>query len=112
MLCRITESFLASATRALPLPDRLAIACAQSFKLEALFNRVRTTPAASYIKVRASISPHFDILPLRSTSTGMILSRRETEVRDTRMSNRIRGISVCRQFLHLGRANGYEKHSL
>jgi hypothetical protein len=40
MLCRITESFLASATRALPLPDRLAIACAQSFKLEALFNRV------------------------------------------------------------------------
>jgi hypothetical protein len=31
MLCRITESFLASATRALPAPDRLAIACAQSF---------------------------------------------------------------------------------
>ena len=25
-LCKITESFLASATRALPLPDRLAIA--------------------------------------------------------------------------------------
>ena len=68
MLCRITESFLANATRALPAPDRLAIACAQSFKLEALFNRVRTTPAASYIKVRASVSPHFDILPLRSTS--------------------------------------------
>jgi hypothetical protein len=34
-LCKITESFLASATRALPLPDRLAIARAQSFKLEA-----------------------------------------------------------------------------
>src|ERR1700741_3934891 len=68
MLCRITESFLASATRALPLPDRLAIACAQSFKLEALFNRVRTTPAAWYIKVRESVSPHFDILPLRSIS--------------------------------------------
>ena len=30
-LCKITESFLASATRALPLPDRLAIADAQSF---------------------------------------------------------------------------------
>ena len=42
-LCRITESFLASATRALPFPDRLAIARAQSFKLEALFNRVRIT---------------------------------------------------------------------
>ena len=35
MLCRITESFLANATRALPAPDRLAIACAQSFKREA-----------------------------------------------------------------------------
>jgi hypothetical protein len=68
ILCMITESFLASAARALPAPDRLAIACAQSFKLEALFNRVRTTLAASYIKVRASVSPHFDILPLRSTS--------------------------------------------
>ena len=26
-LCKITESFLATATRALPLPDRLAMAC-------------------------------------------------------------------------------------
>ena len=67
-LCRITESFLASATRALPLPDRLAMACAQSFKLEALLSRVRITTAASYNRVRASVSPHLDILPLRSTS--------------------------------------------
>src|ERR1700730_15491715 len=67
-LCRITESFLASATRALPFPDRLAIARAQSFKLEALWIRARITTAASYNKVRASVSPHLDILPLRSTS--------------------------------------------
>ena len=67
-LCKITESFLASATRALPLPDRLAMACLQSFKLEALLSRVRITTAASYNRVRASVSPHLDILPLRSTS--------------------------------------------
>jgi hypothetical protein len=70
----MTESFLASATRALPGPDRLAIACAQSFKLETFFSRVRTTPAASYIKVRASVSPHFDIRPLRSTSPDGIVT--------------------------------------
>jgi hypothetical protein len=67
-LCRITESFLAAATRALPLPDRLAMACPQSFKLEAFLSRVRITTAASYNRVRASVSPHFEILPLRSTS--------------------------------------------
>jgi hypothetical protein len=67
-LCKITESFLASATRALPAPDRLAIACAQSFKLVALLTRARITTAASYTRVRASVSPHLDILPLRSTS--------------------------------------------
>src|ERR1700730_14578349 len=67
-LCKITESFLDSATRALPLPDRLAIARAQSFKLEALLTRARITTAASYNGVRASVSPHLDILPLRSTS--------------------------------------------
>ena len=88
MLCRITETFLASATRALPAPDRLAIACAQSFKLEALFNRVRTTPAASYIKVRASVrqSTRERIAALRYPYTAidltrLILSRRETKVR-------------------------------
>ena len=63
-LCKITESFLASATRALPLPDRLAIARAQSFKREALLTRDRITTAASYKRVRASVSPHLDILPL------------------------------------------------
>ena len=47
---------------------RLAIACAQSFRPEARLTRVRCTTAASYISVRASVSPHFDILPLRSTS--------------------------------------------
>ena len=67
-LCKITESFLATATRALPLPDRLAMACPQSFKLEAFLSRVRITTAASYNRVRASVSPHFEILPLRSTS--------------------------------------------
>jgi hypothetical protein len=54
----MTESFLATATRALPLPDRLAMACPQSFKLEALLSRVRITTAASYDRVRASVSPH------------------------------------------------------
>jgi hypothetical protein len=67
-LCKITESFLATATRALPLPDRLAMACPQSFKLEVLLSRARITTAASYKRVRASVSPHLDILPLRSTS--------------------------------------------
>ena len=46
-LCKITESFLATATRALPLPDRLAMACPQSFKLEAFLSRVKITTAAS-----------------------------------------------------------------
>ena len=67
-LCRMTESFLASATRALPMPDRLAIASAQSFNSEAFLTRVMITTAASYNKVRASVSPHFDTRPLRSTS--------------------------------------------
>ena len=47
MLWRITASLRASATRALPDPDRLAIASAQSFRLEARFTRVRRTKAAS-----------------------------------------------------------------
>ena len=68
MLCMITESFRASATRALPAPDRLAIACAHSFKPQARLTHVISTTAASYISVRASVSPHFDILPLRSIS--------------------------------------------
>ena len=41
MLCRITDSFLARATRALPMPDRLAIASAQSFRPEVRLTRVR-----------------------------------------------------------------------
>src|SRR5271170_4945739 len=57
-----------SATRALPTPDRLAIAWAQSFRPEARLTRDISTTAASYISVRASVSPHFDILPLRSIS--------------------------------------------
>ncbi len=47
MLWRMTASLRASATRALPDPDRLAIASAQSFRLEARFTRVRRTTAAS-----------------------------------------------------------------
>jgi len=58
MLCMITESFRASAMRALPAPDRLAIACAHSFRPETRFTRVISTTAASYISVRASVSPH------------------------------------------------------
>ena len=42
---------------ALPLPDRLTIARAQSFKREALLTRDRITTAASYNRVRASVSP-------------------------------------------------------
>jgi hypothetical protein len=53
-LCRITESFLATATFALPLPDRLAMAYRQSFKLGALLSRVRITISASYIRVQRS----------------------------------------------------------
>jgi hypothetical protein len=68
MLCRIVQSFLASATRALPIPDRLAIACAQSLRAEAFFTRDKITTAASYIRVRASVSPHREMRPLRSTS--------------------------------------------
>jgi hypothetical protein len=68
MLCKIVQSFLASATRALPSPDRLAIACAQSFRPEAFFTRDKITTAASYIRVRASVSPHREMRPLRSTS--------------------------------------------
>ena len=68
MLCRIVQSFLASATRALPIPDRLAIAWAQSFRPEAFFTRDKITTAASYIRVRASVSPHREMRPLRSTS--------------------------------------------
>ena len=68
MLCRITDSLRASATRALPMPDRLAIACAQSFNGEARLTRVSSTTAASYSSVRASVSPHREIRPLRSTS--------------------------------------------
>ena len=68
MLCRITDSLRAKATRALPEPDRFAIACAQSFRREARLTRVRSTTAASYNSVRASVSPHFEIRPLRSTS--------------------------------------------
>ena len=68
MLCKIVQSFLASATRALPIPDRLAIAWAQSFNAEAFLTRDKITTAASYIRVRASVSPHREIRPLRSTS--------------------------------------------
>jgi len=68
MRCKMTESFRANATRALPTPDRLAIASAQSFRPEARFTLVISTTAASYISVRASVSPHFDILPARSIS--------------------------------------------
>src|SRR5215469_7018111 len=68
MLCRITASFRASATRALPAPDRLAIDRAQSLRTKARLTRVINTTAASYISVPASASPHFDILPLRSIS--------------------------------------------
>ena len=68
MLCRIVQSFLASATRALPIPDRLAIAWAQSFRPEAFFTRDKIITAASSIRVRASVSPHREMRPLRSTS--------------------------------------------
>ena len=68
MLCRIAASFRASATHALPAPDRLAIDRAQSFRPKARLTRVINTTAASYISVRASAAPHFDILPLRSIS--------------------------------------------
>jgi hypothetical protein len=80
-LCKITESFLASATRALPLPDRLAIARAQSFKREALLTRDRITTAASYNKVRASVSPTPRYSATAIDFDRLILPRREPEVR-------------------------------
>ena len=61
MLCRITDSLRANATRALPGPDRFAIACAQSFNGEARLTRVSNTTAASYSSGRASVSPHREI---------------------------------------------------
>jgi len=76
MLCKIveprgspdTDSFLARATRALLMPDRFAIACAQSFNGEARSTRVSSTTAASYSSVRASVSPHREIRSLRPYS--------------------------------------------
>ncbi len=67
-LCRITDSFRASATRALPGPARSAIARAQSFRCSARFTRWRITMAASYMSVRAKASPHPEMRPLRSIS--------------------------------------------
>jgi hypothetical protein len=64
----MTASLRANATRALPGPDFLAIASAQSFSGEGRLTRVKITTAASYISVRARTSPHLEILPLRSTS--------------------------------------------
>ncbi len=83
MQCKITASFLASATRALPVPDRLAIARAQLLKLDAFFILDRITPAASYSNVRVSrhrisISDRYDPF-LR-----LILSRRKPQVRADR----------------------------
>src|ERR1700740_389819 len=63
MLCKMTDNFRANAMRALPGPDRFAMASAQSFRPDARFTRVISTTAASYINVLASVSPHFDILP-------------------------------------------------
>jgi hypothetical protein len=80
MLWRIAQSFLASATCALPIPERLAIAWAQSFNPEAFLTRERMTTAASYIRVRANVSPHRDIRPLRSTSPDLILRWRQPYV--------------------------------
>jgi hypothetical protein len=57
-LCRMTESFLASATRALPMPDRLAIASAQSFNSEAFLTRVMITTAASNSKAQFALAMH------------------------------------------------------
>jgi hypothetical protein len=54
MLCKIVQSFLASATRALPIPDRFAIACAQSFRPEAFFTRDKITTAAFADRRRSS----------------------------------------------------------
>ncbi len=48
MLCRATDSLRANATRILPMPYRFAIACAQSFRLEARLTRVSSTTAVSY----------------------------------------------------------------
>jgi hypothetical protein len=64
MLCRITASFLASATRALPGPDRFAIACVQSFEAGQDDNRCLVHQHAGQ-RVAAS-----QILPLPSISPG------------------------------------------
>src|SRR5689334_16770138 len=96
MLCKITASFRASATRALPAPDRLAIACAQSFRPEARLIRFISTTAASYMSVRASVSPHFDVLPLRSfdahQARALLGARAQLVGMKTRLSNHIRGV--------------------
>jgi len=81
MLCRITDSLRANATRALPGPDRFAITCAQSFRLEARLTRVRITTAASYSSVRASVSPHLDILAAAVHLARLVLPGRQSHVR-------------------------------
>ena len=48
--------------------DDFRTAFLKGFRLEAFLRRVRITTAASYNRVRASVSPHFEILRLRSTS--------------------------------------------
>jgi hypothetical protein len=54
--------------RALPDPERSAIASAQYFKGNDRLTRCRITTAASYMSIRAKASPQPEIRPLRSIS--------------------------------------------
>jgi hypothetical protein len=79
MLCKITANLRASATRALFVPDRLAIFIAQILRPKGRLTRVMMTVAASYRQRRASatlryVSAAVDIARL-------ILSGGESQVR-------------------------------
>ena len=83
MLCKITANLRASATRALFVPDRLAIFIAQILRRKGRLARVMMTVAASYRQRRASVSPHFDIRYMAAAVNiaRLILSGGESQVR-------------------------------
>jgi hypothetical protein len=64
MACMMMARRRASATRALRIVDRLAIANAQSLSFSGPLYRVSMTFAASYKRVRSRRSPHFEMLPV------------------------------------------------
>ena len=82
-LCRITGSFLATATCALPLPDRLAMACRQSFKTRG-FLEPRQDHDSSLIHQSASV------LRPASSTTQIALSSAKRPIQQSGSSMNLR----------------------